>query len=203
MSTRTEAQAGKGGNQISTMLAQLPTHLADPVDRLHACTAAMRAAKTQHGALPASLLSDVTQFAMPALAGQAARVAARIRLVERVSPFNLFVSNVPGPNLPLYYAGCRLLGYFPLSAIADGQGLNITVMSFDGQMHFGLIADRELVPDLDVMMGYILRELVVLRSALGATAPAEPVTAAVVLLPDTEAAKAPVGAPQRKPRART
>ena len=169
VSTRTEAQAGKGGNQISTMLAQLPTHLADPVERLNACTAAMRAAKTQHGALPASLLSDVTQFAMPALAAQAARVAARIRLVERVSPFNLFVSNVPGPNIPLYYAGCRLLGYFPLSAIADGQGLNITVMSFDGQMHFGLIADRELVPDLDVMMGYLTRELGVLKAALGIT----------------------------------
>jgi WS/DGAT/MGAT family acyltransferase len=166
VSIRTEEQKGSAGNKVSTMLAALPTHLADPVERLHACTAAMLAAKDQHGALPATLLSDVTQFAMPALAGQAARLAARVRLVERVSPFNLFVSNVPGPNVALYYAGCRLLGYYPLSAIADGQGLNITVCSLDGGMHFGLIADRELVPDLDRMAGYLVDELAVLRKSL-------------------------------------
>ncbi len=165
VSIRTEAEKHSGGNKVSTMMAPLPTHLADPLERLHACTAAMSAAKEQHGALPATLLSDVTQFAMPALAGQAARLAARTRLLERVNPFNLFVSNVPGPNLPLYYAGCRLLGYYPLSAIADGQGLNITVCSLDGGMHFGLIADRELVPDLDLMMGYLVDEVEVLRKA--------------------------------------
>src|SRR5207248_7699505 len=113
------------------------------------------AAKEQHGALPADLLADVTQFAAPALAGQAARLAARLRLLERVSPFNLIVSNVPGPNVPLYYAGARLLAYYPLSAIADGQGLNITVMSYGGQLHFGLIADRDLVPDLDDLAAHL------------------------------------------------
>ena len=166
VSIRKESEKGSAGNKVSTMLAALPTHLADPLERLHACTAAMASAKEQHGALPATLISDVTQFAMPALAGQAARLAARVRLVERVNPFNLFVSNVPGPNLPLYYAGCRLLGYYPLSAIADGQGLNITVCSLDGGMHFGLIADRELVPDLDVMAGYLAEELEVLTKAV-------------------------------------
>jgi diacylglycerol O-acyltransferase len=166
VSIRTDDQKGQAGNRVSTMLAALPTHLADPVERLQACSAAMAAAKEQHGALPATLLSDVTQFAMPAVSGQAARLAARVRLLERVNPFNLFVSNVPGPNLPLYYAGARLLGYYPLSAIADGQGLNITVCSLDGGMHFGLIADRELVPDLDVMVGYLQDELAVLQKAL-------------------------------------
>ena len=159
VSIRTEAERGANGNKVSTMFAGLPTQLADPVERLHACSAAMQAAKEQHGALPATLLSDVTQFAMPALAGQAARLAARVRLLERVNPFNLFISNVPGPNIALYYAGARLLGYYPLSAIADGQGLNITVCSLDGGMHFGLIADRELVPDLDTMAGYLDDEL--------------------------------------------
>jgi hypothetical protein len=103
------------------MTAPLPTQLSDPAERLRACHEAMRAAKEQHGRLPADLLSDVTQFAMPALAGQAARVAARLRLVEWLSPFNLIISNVPGPNIPLYYGGCRLLKYYPLSAIADGR----------------------------------------------------------------------------------
>ncbi|MCW2501432.1 MAG: conserved hypothetical rane protein [Frankiales bacterium] len=166
VSVRTEAEKGTAGNKVSTMIAALPTHLADPLARLYACSAAMSSAKEQHGALPATLLSDVTQFAMPALAGQAARLAARVRLVERVSPFNLFISNVPGPNLPLYYAGCRLLGYYPLSAIADGQGLNITVCSLDGKLHFGVIADRELVPDVEAMTGYLVEELDVLCRAV-------------------------------------
>ena len=116
-------------------------------------------AKEQHGALPADLLADVTQFAMPALAGQAARLVERLRLLERVAPFNLFISNVPGPNVPLYFAGAELQAYYPLSAIADGQGLNITVMSYRDGMYFGLIACRELVPDVDDMAGHIVTEL--------------------------------------------
>ncbi len=150
------------------MTAPLPTHLADAADRLTHCHEAMRAAKEQHGALPATLLSDVTQFAMPALAGQAARMAARLRLVEWLSPFNLIISNVPGPPIPLYYAGARLQAYYPLSAIADGQGLNITVMSYEDGMHFGLIADRDLVPDLDRLAGYLVDELDELKKDVGA-----------------------------------
>ncbi len=165
VSIRTEAQKGTAGNQVSTMIAPLPTQLGDPLARLQACQTAMRAAKEQHGALPATLLADIGQFAMPALAGQAARLAARVRLLERINPFNLFISNVPGPDLRLFYGGCRLLAYYPLSAIADGQGLNITVMSLDGGMHFGLIADRELVPDLDAMAGYLAEELALLQGA--------------------------------------
>lgn len=166
VSVRTEAQQGAGGNRVSTMTAPLPTHVADPAERLTLCHEAMRAAKEQHGALPADLLSDVTQFAMPALAGQAARMAARLRLVEWLSPFNLIISNVPGPNLALYYAGARLLRYYPLSAVADGQGLNITVMSYEDGMHFGLVSCRELVPDLDRLAGYLLDELDDLKKSL-------------------------------------
>ena len=171
VSVRTEDEKGKGGNRVSTMMAPLPTHLADPVERLRACHLAMQAAKEQHGALPADLLADVTQFAMPALAGQAARAAARLRVVERVNPFNLIISNVPGPPIDLYYAGCKILAYYPLSAIADGQGLNITVMSLAGGMHFGLVADRELVPDVDKMAQYLVDELAVLSKAVGAGTP--------------------------------
>jgi diacylglycerol O-acyltransferase / wax synthase len=170
VSVRTEEQKGTGGNRVSTMTAPLPTHLDDPLQRLQVCHEAMRAAKEQFGALPADLLSDVTEFAMPALAGQAARLAARLRLIEWLSPFNLIISNVPGPSVPLYYAGARLLAYYPLSAIADGQGLNITVMSYEKGMHFGLIADRKLVPDLDKMAGYLLDEIAALRAAVGAAA---------------------------------
>ncbi len=159
VSVRTEEQKGSHGNRVSMMIAPIPTHVADAAGRLAACHQAMRAAKEQHGALPATVLADVAEFAMPALAGQAARISARLRLLERVNPFNLIISNVPGPNIPLYYAGARLLAYYPLSAIADGQGLNITVMSLSGQLHFGLVADRDLVPDVDVIVRYLADEL--------------------------------------------
>ena len=166
VSVRTDEQKGTGGNRVSSMIAPLPTHIDDPAERLRAAHEAMRAAKDQHGALPADLLADVTQFAMPALAGQAARLSARLKVVERVSPFNLIVSNVPGPNVPLYYGGAKLLAYYPLSAITDGQGLNITVMSYGGQLHFGVLADRDLVPDLERIAGYLADELELLHKVV-------------------------------------
>jgi WS/DGAT/MGAT family acyltransferase len=166
VSVRTTEQEGAHGNRVSVMLAVLPTHLPGARDRLRAVHECMRAAKEQHGALPADLLADVTQFAMPALAGQAARMAARLRLVERTSLFNLIISNVPGPNVPLYYAGAELLAYYPLSAIVDGQGLNITAMSYRDTLFFGVTACRELVPDVEMLMAYLTEELQVLADAV-------------------------------------
>jgi diacylglycerol O-acyltransferase / wax synthase len=166
VSVRTSEQEGTHGNRVSMMLTVLPTHLPGARDRLRAVHEGMRAAKEQHGALPAGLLADVTQFAMPALAGQAARMAARLRLVERASPFNLIISNVPGPNVPLYYAGAELLAYYPLSAIVDGQGLNITAMSYRDTLFVGVIACRELVPDVDALTAYLAEELQVLADAV-------------------------------------
>jgi diacylglycerol O-acyltransferase / wax synthase len=170
VSVRTRDQKGTYGNHVSMMLAALPTNLSDPGDRLDAMHEAMRAAKDQHGAIPAGLLADVSQFAMPALANQAWRLSARLRLFEHVNPFNLIVSNVPGPSVPLYFAGAELLAYYPVSALVDGQGLNITVMSYRGNLYFGLVACRELVPDLDVMAGYLRDELDALTSAAASAA---------------------------------
>jgi diacylglycerol O-acyltransferase / wax synthase len=166
VSVRTSEQEGAHGNRVSMMLTVLPTQLPGARDRLRAVHEGMRAAKEQHGALPADLLVDVTQFAMPALAGQAARMAARLRLVERASPFNLIISNVPGPNVPLYYAGAELLAYYPLSAIVDGQGLNITAISYRDTLFFGVIACRELVPDVEALTAYLAEELQVLADAV-------------------------------------
>jgi diacylglycerol O-acyltransferase / wax synthase len=171
ISIRTAEEAGTAGNRVSGMMAALPTQLASPLDRLQTVHESKLAANEQHNAMPADLLSDVTQFAIPALAGQAARLNERLRLLERANPFNLFVSNVPGPNVPLYFGGAELKAYYPLSAIADGQGLNITVISYRDSMFFGLIACRELVPDLDVMADYVQQELATLLVAT-ASAPA-------------------------------
>jgi WS/DGAT/MGAT family acyltransferase len=175
VSVRTEQQQGALGNRVSMMIAPLPTNVADPTTRLKLVHEAMRAAKEQHGALPADLLADVTQFAMPALAGQAARLSARLRLVERINPFNLIISNVPGPNVPLYFGGAKLIAYYPLSAITDGQGLNITVLSYLGGIHYGLIAGRELMPDLDALGHHLRTELDQLTAIVsGQTDPAPP-----------------------------
>jgi hypothetical protein len=87
--------------------------------------------------------------------------------LERVNPFNLIISNIPGPKVPLYFAGAKVLAYYPVSALVDGQGLNITVMSYRGSLYFGLIACRELVPDLDVMAGFLREELDDLTAAAG------------------------------------
>ncbi len=167
VSVRTAEEAGAAGNRVSALLAPLPTHLDTPLERLEACHEAMRAAKDQHEALPANLLSDVAQFAMPAVANQAGRLAARLKLMERANPFNLIISNVPGPAVDLYMGGARLEGIYPMSAIADGQGLNITVLSLGGQLHFGVIADRDLVPDVDLLMTALEEEVAALRAALG------------------------------------
>jgi diacylglycerol O-acyltransferase len=174
VSVRTDDQKGGYGNRVSIMFAALPTNLPDPGERLGAVHDAMSVAKDLHGAVPADLLADVTEFAMPALAGQANRLSARLKLLERLSPFNLIISNIPGPNVPLYYAGARLLAYYPISALTDGQGLNMTVMSYGGQLHFGLIACRELVPDIENLAVYLDQELELLAGAVaGAKVAAE------------------------------
>jgi hypothetical protein len=77
---------------------------------------------------------------------------SRLRIADRMNPpFNLIISNVPGPNSPLYSAGAQLQHFYPVSALADGQGLNMTVQSYNGNLDFGFIACRELVPDLWLM----------------------------------------------------
>jgi WS/DGAT/MGAT family acyltransferase len=157
------------GNKVSLMLAGLPTHLGDPLDRLQAVHEATLRAKLQHDALPADLLADVYAFTMPALVGLATRANARLRLLERVKLFNLFISNVPGPQVPLYVGGHVLLASYPVSAITDGQGLNITVVSYAGGLHLGLISDRELISDLDVLADYLAEELELLARATGAS----------------------------------
>jgi diacylglycerol O-acyltransferase / wax synthase len=148
LSVRTPEQAKDAGNQVSVMLAPLPTHLADPGARLAEVTSAMVAAKQRYQPLPASWLVDFSGMLPAALGGLAAR--ATMRYLGATTPVvNLVVSNVPGAQVPLYLAGARLLANYPVSAITDASGgLNVTVMSYDGQLDFGFVACRELIPDV-------------------------------------------------------
>jgi WS/DGAT/MGAT family acyltransferase len=163
--TRNKGADQTYGNHVSLMLATLPTHLDDPVARLAVAHEATRRAKEQHSAMPAELFGELYSVALPALVGLASRANARLRVLERVNLFNLFISNVPGPPVPLYLAGHRLVASYPVSAITDGQGLNITVVSYLDRVNFGLVADRELVPDLDLLAEFLREELEVLAAA--------------------------------------
>jgi WS/DGAT/MGAT family acyltransferase len=163
VSVRTDADARSFGNRISAMIAALPTNKADPLQRLHAAHDAMAIAKDEHAAMPADMLQDFGHFAPPAVAARVARLVARTGVANYASPsFNLVISNIPGPQHPLYCAGARLAASYPVSVVTHGAGLNITLFSYDGGLHFGLIACRELVADLwDLMaaLGGALTEL--------------------------------------------
>jgi diacylglycerol O-acyltransferase / wax synthase len=165
VSVRDPDSQGAMGNKVSAMLATLPTHLADPTSRLVVAHAATTAAKAQQAAIPQGLVDQISDFAPPALTARAARVVFATGLLHRLPPFNIVVSNVPGPNVPVYLGGAKLLAHYPVSVVTDGLGLNITVVGYLGQLHFGLVGCRELVPDIDVIAGYLVDELELLLKA--------------------------------------
>ena len=163
ISIRSDNEAGVIGNRVSAMIAPIGTHIADPVERLQFVHNTMEVAKETHQATPATMLQDFAQFAPPAVAARAARLVFRNGRAGRVTPFNLVISNIPGPNFPLYLAGAQLLGHYPVSAIMDGAALNITLHSYLGDLCFGVVADRDLAPDLWNMMDYLRDEIVALQ----------------------------------------
>ncbi|MDQ3156474.1 MAG: wax ester/triacylglycerol synthase family O-acyltransferase [Actinomycetota bacterium] len=165
VSVRDESTKGNLGNRVSAMLATLRTNLTDPEQRLRVVHEGTKMAKSQQASIPQGLVDDISEFAPPALAARAARVVFATGLLHRLPPFNVTISNVPGPNIPVYLAGARLLAQYPVSVVTDGQGLNITLVGYLGQLHFGLVSCRELVPDIDKMAGYLVDELDILMAA--------------------------------------
>jgi WS/DGAT/MGAT family acyltransferase len=147
VSVRREEQRGTFGNRILLMTAPLYTNVEDPLERLTLTHEALVQMKERHRALPADLLQDANQFIPPALFSRAARLTFSLSASRR-PVWNLVVSNVPGPQFPLYMAGARLEAQYPISVVTDGMGLNITVMSYCGQLNFGIVADREQMPDV-------------------------------------------------------
>jgi WS/DGAT/MGAT family acyltransferase len=137
-----------GRNQVSGMFSRLQTQIADPAERLQAIASANLNAKEHSSAISASLLQDWSQFAAPAVFGLAMRLYASVRLAERRPVHNLVISNVPGPQVPLYFLGCEMKAMYPIGPIFHGSGLNITVMSLNGKLDVGLISCPELLPDL-------------------------------------------------------
>jgi WS/DGAT/MGAT family acyltransferase len=189
VSVRATDQKGSMGNRVAQMLVPLGTDVTDPAERVRVVSEATVHAKGTLEAIGAETLANWTEFAAPAIAARAARLYSSMQLANRVRPvFNLTVSNVPGPQFPLWAAGARLTAWYPMGPVYDGAGLNITLMSYDGAMYVGLLACRETVPRL-WDLAHLLEEAKDELLALAAPPVSEPVS---------EPVSAPASAPVRK-----
>lgn len=151
VSVRADEQTGSGSNQVSAMFCSLATDIDDPVERLRQIHEANKGAKEEHKAIGADMLTQWGELAAPTTFSLAARVYAGLRLAERHPVVhNVVISNVPGPQFPLYFAGAKLVALYPLGPIFDGAALNITVLSYMDQLFFGLIGCREVVQLWDI-----------------------------------------------------
>jgi WS/DGAT/MGAT family acyltransferase len=166
VSVRTDAQRGTFGNRVGIMSPPLYTNVADPIERLQLTHQAMSAAKERHRATPARLLQDSSEFVPPAVFARATRVTMSLT-ATRKPIWNLVISNVPGPQLPMYFDGAIVKALYPVSVIADGMGLNITVFSYCGSLDFGIVADRDQMPDVWKLIDWLGDSLAEHRRASG------------------------------------
>jgi diacylglycerol O-acyltransferase / wax synthase len=143
VSVRADVERGALGNRVAAMWAGLPIGETDPIKRLERISDEMSGVKESGQAVGAQVLTELTGFAPPTIMAQAARLSARQRM------FNLVVTNVPGPQFPLYMLGRRLQEMFPMVPLAANQALGIAIMSYDGQLNFGLNADYDALPDVE------------------------------------------------------
>lgn len=171
VSVRTQEQMGTGGNQISFMLSAIPTNEHDPEQRVRLLNASLAAAKERFRGIPSTLLHEWSAALPQLFHGMASRAFLRAATLG-APPFNLFISNVPGPQLPLYAAGATVTGTFPSSVVSDlGGGINITVMSYNGHVDFGILACREVVPDVWDLVDHLHEALAELTGLSDPAAP--------------------------------
>ncbi len=161
VSVRADVERGSLGNRVSNMYAPLPVGLKDPAACFASVHAAMEDLKSSGQAVGAEVITRLGDFAPPTIMSQAARVQARQRF------FNLVVTNVPGPQLPLYLLGRRLVGLYPVVPLAQRQALGIAIMSYDGRLGFGLLGDYDAVGDLEEVADDLRAAIVALRRAAG------------------------------------
>jgi diacylglycerol O-acyltransferase len=157
VSTRATDDDGSLGNRITQLIAPLPIHLADPVERLHYVSEAMAGIKESKQALGAEIIAGAQDFAPPTILAQSSRMNFSTRF------YNLLVTNIPGPQFPLYLLGRELEAIYPVAFLAGDRALAIAIMSYNGRMSFGLIGDLDAMADIDVVaegITHSLRELV-------------------------------------------
>ena len=161
VSVRADVERGALGNRVAAMWAPLPVGLGDPVQRLLTISRDMDGIKESGQAVGAQVLTELTGFAPPTIMAQAARLQARQRL------FNLVVTNVPGPQFPLYMLGRQLDAMYPMVPLAENQALGIAIMSYNGQLNFGLNADYDALPDLEALADELRASIEELVAAAG------------------------------------
>jgi diacylglycerol O-acyltransferase / wax synthase len=150
-------------NQVSGTLIDLATQIADPVERLKAIMLGTRAMKAQMGTFGSLIPTDFPSVGSPWLLSGLASLYGRSRIADRLRIANVVISNVPGPQIPLYLAGARMSAIFPVSIVVHGIALNITVQSYMGQLCFGLISCRRALRDVDELGAHLLKAVEVLR----------------------------------------
>jgi diacylglycerol O-acyltransferase len=153
VSVRSDAEHHHGGNRIVVMRGPLPVYIADPLDRLRFVSQAMAGLKVSKQALGAEVIANAQNFAPPTILAQASRLNFSTRL------FNLIVTNVPGPQFPLYVLGREMLQAIPVAFLPENHALAIAIMSYNGQLNFGLLGDFDALPDIDVIAEGIDAEL--------------------------------------------
>ncbi len=156
VSVRTEGEHHQMGNRIVVMRGPLPVYIADPVQRLRFVSHAMDGLKESKQALGAEVIAGAQNFAPPTILAQASRLNFSTRL------YNLIVTNVPGPQFPLYVLGREILEAYPVAFLPENHALAIAIMSYNGQMNFGLLGDFDAVPDIDLIGKGIEDELATL-----------------------------------------
>ncbi len=145
VSVRTSDERHQLGNRLTVMRGPLPVYIADPVARLHAVSEEMDGLKESKQAVGAATLTAVNNLAPPTVLAQASRLNFSTRL------FNLLVTNIPGPQLPLYVLGRRLRDLLPIAFLPENHALAVAIMSYNGGIDYGLLADYDAVPDIDVI----------------------------------------------------
>jgi diacylglycerol O-acyltransferase / wax synthase len=143
VSVRADEEQGALGNRVAAMMAPLPVWCEDPARCLKLIHETMGDLKKSGQAVGAEILTGLTNFAPPTIASQAARLQSRQRF------FNLVVTNIPGPQFPLYVLGREMVALFPMVPLAQKQAVCVGIMSYNGQIHFGLIGDYDAMSDLD------------------------------------------------------
>ncbi|MCB1031568.1 MAG: wax ester/triacylglycerol synthase family O-acyltransferase [Acidimicrobiales bacterium] len=154
------------GNKVSAMFTTLDTQLEDPLERVRAIQSCTAGAKEEHNAVGAAMLQNWAEYAAPNTFNLAFRLYSSWGLAGSHPPIhNAIISNVPGPDFPLYYAGCEMVAAYPMGPVMEGVGLNITVMSYRGSVDFGFMVDRELVRDVWDMADHVKAALEELQEA--------------------------------------
>ena len=161
VSIRNEDERGNLGNRIALMRGPLPVYIEDPVRRLRTISDAMAGLKRSKQALGAEVISRFNDFAPPTLLAQAARINFSTRL------FNLIVTNVPGPQLPLYVLGRELEEVFPVAFLPQNHALAVAIMSYNGKVGFGLLADYDCMEDVEAVSDGLNESLAELEAAAG------------------------------------